>query len=70
MELIVTLLSIVGAFFASVLAHFLAHDAYGQASKYAGKLIERASHKLPSLKKDRYREEWLAGLHPVPKTPS
>jgi hypothetical protein len=63
MELILSICAGIGAFFGSIAAHFIAHDAYSRCPKYAQKLIERAVRKLPPFERIRYEEEWLADLN-------
>jgi hypothetical protein len=63
MELIISALAAVCAFLGSIAAHFIAHDAYFKAPKYARRLIAHAARKLPPLDRARYEEEWLADLH-------
>ncbi len=62
MELILSICSGIGAFFGSIAAHFIAHDAYSRCPRYARKLIERAARELPPFERRRYEEEWLADL--------
>ena len=61
------LISSVGAFIASVATavggHFVAHDLYEGAPRYAKRLLDHAVRVLPELDRERYAEEWLAHLH-------
>jgi hypothetical protein len=66
MELITGIFGTIAAFFVAVAAHFVAHDAYSSAPRYARRLIERAVRALPESERDRYREEWLADLNERP----
>ena len=63
MELITTFIGTVACFVVALAAHFIAHDAYSSAPRYACGLIERAVRALPAGDQARYREEWLADLN-------
>lgn len=54
------------AFLGSLAAHFLAHDAYTSAPRYARRLIKWAAQRLPNDHQKRYLEEWLADLDERP----
>jgi hypothetical protein len=66
MELITTFIGTVAGFVVALSAHFIAHDAYSSAPRYACGLIERAVRALPAGDQARYREEWLADLNERP----
>ena len=63
MELITAAIGTIAGFFGALAAHFIAHDAYSSAPKYARRLIEWGTKALPASDQARYREEWLADLN-------
>jgi hypothetical protein len=62
-NLISTILGAVGGFVGGIAAHFIAHDAYEVAPRYARELIDRAVARLPEADRERFAEQWLADLY-------
>jgi len=62
MELISTFLAIVAGVGSAIIGHFVSHDLYDSAPRYARFLLEKAVRVLPESERERYSEEWLAHL--------
>jgi hypothetical protein len=63
MELISSIGALITAAVAAIAGHFVAHDLYEGAPRYAKRLLKHAVSVLPKADRERYGEEWLAHLH-------
>jgi hypothetical protein len=63
MELISSIGTLIASAAAGIVGHFVAHDLYRGAPRYAKRLLDHAVKVLPENDRDRYAEEWLAHLY-------
>lgn len=62
MDILISMFTILGIFFAGVFGNVIAHDLCQGTPKLCRRLVARAVKILPKSEQERYLEEWLAHL--------
>lgn len=62
MELISSIGVLIAGIAAGIAGHFISHDLYSEAPRFAKRLLAYAVTMLPELDRERYEEEWLSHL--------